>query len=733
MLILASAIALGLAPAASAQTTRLGADNPAFTLCRNNSMLDFFIADLPRDVERAGAATDLDADAISVSQRTRYLLEGDVVLRRADQRLAAQRMTYNSADGQFAAEGEVQYQDRSMLLGADRARGDQQTERTELDQVRYQLIGARGNGQAATAIQRGDARSDLTEVTFSTCDPGQRDWEIRAATMRLDHDTGEGRATDLRLRFKDVTLLRLPFASFPIDDRRRSGFLVPSFGGSNNGGFDFSIPYYLNLAPNFDATLIPRMITDRGFMLGAESRYLLPAHRGQWNVDWMPNDRTVGRSRYLWRGQQSSSLAPWLSFRADISGVSDPRYFEDLGDSLTAAATPFLYSAVYFDARGDNWFASLGGDDVEVTDPRLPRQIAPYRRLPRLVGGFDQALVGPLRFGFAGEWVDFDRPDSITGERLDLMPSLSAPIERAGWFVRPEIAWRNTRYELSNTDGPQRPSRSLPIASLDAGLIFERPLRLFERSLRQTLEPRVYYLRTPFRDQDALPIFDTQELSFSFAQLFRPTRFSGADRQNDANQATLALTTRLLDDASGGEVLRASIGQISYFEPQRVQLPGVPASDFSRSAWAGELALAVDRRWRLVLAQQYDPNIKQTLFSTVGVRGLFDGGGVVNVDYRFRRGRFEQIDTTAAWPVSENLRLVGRYNHSLDAGRTLEAFAGLEYRQCCYAVRALVRHYVRNTEGDTANAIFIELELNGLGALGRGTGDFLRQSIVGYR
>lgn len=710
-------------------------DAPTFALCRRNALLDFFVADLPpvTEAERATAITDIDADRVAITGESAYTLEGDVVARRADQRIAADRIDYDASSTDYTAKGNVRYQDPTLLLGADRASGNHQTEVTTLDNVRYQLLAERGNGVAATATVTGEDRTDLEAVSFSTCDPDLRDWEITARTMALDHATGEGRARGARLRFKGVTLLALPFASFPIDDRRRSGFLTPAISASNNGGVDFSVPYYLNLAPNYDATLVPRIVSDRGAMLGGEFRYLTPNHRGRLDANWMPDDREADRSRYLFRVEQASTLAPWLSFNADLSRISDPRYFEDFGDSLSVAATAFLYSSAYFNARGGNWWASFGGDDIEVTDPLLPRQFAPYRRLPRLVAGFDDALAGPVRARVDAEWVRFDRADSVTGRRADLWPSLAAPIERAGWFVRPELMYRHTAYRLDGNAPDRSLSRSLPIASLDSGLLFERPLGWFGESLRQTLEPRAFYLYAPFRDQTDFPVFDTAENTFSFAQLFRPTRFSGADRQNDANQLTLALTSRVLDDASGEERLRASIGQIRYFTEQRVQLPFVPASDFGRSAWAAELAFNLPQRWRVAIAQQYDPNFSRTTLSALTLQRRFAGDGVINFDYRYRRAQLEQVDFSTSYPVSERVRAVARWNWSLRDRRTLEAFAGLEYQSCCWALRGVMRHYVRNVQGDTANALFLELELKGLGSLGQSADDFLTQSIVGYR
>jgi LPS-assembly protein len=746
--------ASGLAHAAPAPGRE---DGPDYGLCRTDATLDGYRADMPREGDRETATTELDAQSLVAVKAGEYTLEGDAEARRADQRLAAQRIDYRSEAQTARAEGDVRYQDRSLFVAAERADADLAADRTTLTGTRYQLLGARpdgtparGNGAAAEArVEGGEGKqvTHLKDVTFSTCDPGDRDWEIVAREMTLDQDAGEGTARGMRLRFKDVTLLALPWASFPIDDRRRSGFLVPSVGGGDSGGIDLMLPYYLNLAPDYDATLSPRIVGRRGFMAGAEFRWLGPTQRGIVSGSFLPDDRLAERNRFAWNVDHVASFGPNFYSVVDLNKVSDDRYFEDFGDSLASSATSLLPSSAYIHGRGATWNLAFGGDDIEVTDPRVGAASEPYRRLPRLAGEIDQPLGELLRVGLRGEAVSFDKDSyreplagggsttvtPVTGERYDLMPWIALPLERAWGYVRPEIAWRSTRYTLDDAVGDDSPSRSLPVASLDAGLFFDRPTRLFGTSLRQTLEPRIYLLHVPYRDQDDLPLFDTQQLTFSFAQLFRSNRFTGADRQMDADQATLALTTRLIDDAAGNEWLRLSLGQVRYFGDQRVQLPGVPSTDDDGSDYAAELDFGPSERWRFVFSQLYDPNRERTDLSAVRVQHRFGERGVVNLGYRFRRDLLEQVDASTAFPIDERLRLVARWNYSLRDERTLEGVAGIEYGDCCWALRVLGRHYVRNVQGDTANALFVELELKGLGSLGRRSEDFLRRAILGYR
>jgi LPS-assembly protein len=711
-------------------------DTGDWSLCRANALLEFYVPDLATDVDPETVPTDFEADQVLVEgpeEARKYTLSGDAVVTNAGQRIAADVLRYDLGTGVAEAEGNVRYQDSAMLVGADKASGQVEKKTATLDNVRYQLIEARGNG-TATKAQRLDAdHTALDEVTFSTCDPGDRDWEIVAREMQLDHAEGKGTARGAKLRFKDVTLLALPYATFPIDDRRRSGFLVPSIGGSNDDGFDFAVPYYLNLAPNYDATLVPRIITDRGFMAGGEFRYLTRTQRGELAGTFLADDDRADRDRWSYRFDHVGVFNRYFHGVADINKVSDPRYFEDFGDGLTAAATSLLPSSAYLFGRGAWWTMAFGGDDYDVTDPELAPSDEPYRRLPRLALDAEYPVVDWFRVGLRSELVKFSKDDALEGERYDNTPYVAFPFERAAGYVRPEFGYRYTSYEL---DRPlnDSPSRSTSIASVDAGLFFDRDASWFGAPARQTLEPRLYYLHVPFEDQDDLPLFDTQELTFSFAQLFRPNRFTGADRQMDADQLSLALTTRLIDDAEGRERIRASVGQIRYFDDQEVQLPGAPPTDYSGSDYAAEVAFAAGRNTDVAWSQLYDPNDDHTDLSAIRLQHRFaDKRGVVNATYRYRRGEFEQVDLSSAFPVTDNVRLVGRWLWDLNDERTLEAFAGVEYDTCCYLFRILGRHYVRNVEGEKANAIYLELELKGLGSLGRRSEEFLRQAIGGYR
>lgn len=703
-----------------------------WSLCPRNDMLDFYVADLPKTGERTLADTEIKGRQTQSSDGDRYVLEGDASIQQLDQLIRADRFTYARTSTAWTAQGNIRYQDRDMLLAASDASGTTEPNQATINQARYQLLSSRGNGRAATIVLADSDHAKLDQATFSTCPLDSPSWEFRAADIDLDQADGVGRAHDVTFRVGNVPVFWLPYATFPLDDRRKSGFLYPALGYDKQRGFDISTPYYLNLAPNYDATLTPRLMTQRGLMLSGQFRYLTESSRGTVEAEWLPNDRDTNRSRSLLHWDNSTRFNANWGATVDLNHVSDDRYFEDFGRSLSIAATTLLPSSAYFRGQGNGWKASIGGDEYQITDPTLSSSAEPYRRLPRATFDADHTLLGNLDAGIRSEYVSFSKDNAVDARRLDLYPYLAYPMETAAWFVRPELGFRYTSYQIDR-DTEKSPHRGTPIASVDAGLHFERALDFGGHGYTQSLEPRVYYLRVPYRDQDNLPLFDTQEVPFSFGQLFRSNRFVGADRQMDANNLTVAVTSRLIEDSTGQERASLSLGQIRYFDDQRVQLPGRTETDFSGSTYVGELDLRLNDRWRATFSNQWNPNSDQTDLSAVGIQNRFGKEGVFNVSYRFRRDLLEQADASVLIPLNPSWRLVGRWNYSIFDRQTLEAFAGIEHESCCISWRLLARRYVHNVERDMSNALYFEVEFKGVGSLGQKTGDFLRRAILGYQ
>lgn len=741
----------------------------SFALCRPNALLEFYDPTLPRDAAlRETSDTVVDAAHVDSSNQAVYRLSGDVRIERADQLLRGDRIDYNDTTTDYDAQGNVRYQEAGELLSADRLRGNTQANRGVAENVRYQLLQSRGNGTAARGELLDAQHSRYSLVTYSTCDVGHHLWEVRAKTLKMDKATGVGTAHGATMRFADVPFLYLPYFTFPLDNRRKSGFLYPTFGSSNRSGTMFAIPYYLNLAPNYDATLEPRIYTQRGALLAGEFRYLVPGTRGQLNVEYLPNDHgensspaepTKGTDRWLLKyGNSTRLVGPW-SFSTSINRASDRSYLRDFGNDLYTTSVGTLSSSGAIQGHGDWWNASFGATSYQNVDPYLPDSVVQYKRWPSASLGLDIPINRWLEFGADTQATAFRKDNVIEGDRLDLYPYLAADFRGAAWFVRPKLAYRYTAYQLDSNyqnygyrgrlTGTQvspfddrTPSRALPIASLDTGLIFERTTSLFGTAYTQTLEPRLYYLYVPYRIQDDLPLFDSRRMSFDYWQLFSPNQFSGADRQMNANNLTAALTTRLLDD-DGVERLSASLGQIHYFTPQRVQLPVsqttvAAPTDWTRSDYVAQLGVQLNDRWRLNSAYQWSPNTRQTSLGTLELQRRIGVDGIFNFSYRFRRNLVEQYDASAIYPISERWHLLGRWVYSVRDKRTVEALAGVEYDSCCVAVRVVGRHYVVTSgpisqRGQSNNALMFELVFKGLGAFNGQTEDVLRRGILGYQ
>lgn len=771
----------------------------AFALCKRNDLLDFFTPGLPTTGDRSKAQSDLSARKISSTGENHYRLEGDVRLQRLDELLQSDTLNYATDTTDYDAQGNVRMQDRSMLMSANRARGNAQSNAMYLDNVRYQLLTSRGNGAASTANMSDADHGKLSQGTFSTCDPDDRRWYLRSDRMELDQTVNRGYAHDVTLYYDDVPFFWFPYLRFPLNNQRESGFLFPQIGYTDRRGLVLGAPYYLNLAPNYDATIDPRYSTRRGAMLDGQFRYLDKSDKAQIDFTYIPHDDEVddeiARYTAAVESGQTKLAAPldipqqrWAVRLRDVSvfsdnwgavvninRVSDAQYFQDYGDNLTITATALLGSSAYLNGRGTWWNAKVGADSSQLTQLSLSQAVQPYQRLPRATFQGEHSLVGDLDWGVNAEYVNFNkgsyevlskapdtfrRVDPLNAQRVDLYPYLAYPVETAGYFIRPELGVRYTAYDLRDLNSylatnpgatvftNQSPSRTVPIFNLDAGLIFERDASYFGHAFTQTLEPRLYYLRVPYRDQSNLPIFDTQLPSFDFPSLFRSNSFVGADRQSNANDLTLALTSRLIEPDTGNELLSASIGQIRYFDPQRVQLPGRPEVDFSGSDYVLSLDLRLNDRWELRWDQQYNPNSKildprtrtlvenfhRTDLSAVSVEHRFGSDGAINFAYRFRRGLLEQVDTTALIPLNERWSLVGRYYYSLMDKRLLEAFAGFEYDSCCVAVRLLARRYINSISQVKADTgVYVEVEFKGLGSTGTRTENFLRRAILGYQ
>jgi LPS-assembly protein len=700
--------------------------------------------DVPSREEAARLPVIVDADSMVAASANEVVeFAGNVNVTHGDLSLRADQLKLNRMTREVDASGGVTAIRPDLRIGGSAAQYQLDSRTGRLEGVEYRVPAIRARGTAQTAELLAGGKSRYEDISYTTCRPGNSDWLLTASSLELDHDAGIGTADKAKLSFLGVPILYVPTMTYPIDDRRRSGFLLPSVGYSDSNGFDLSVPYYFNLAENYDFTFAPRILTKRGLLLGGELRYLTETSQGELAVELLPNDSEFDGSEQI-RG--AISLLHHTQFSDRSSGnvrfgqVSDREYLSDLGNNLAATSKTHIEQTGELRYRAETWSLLGRVQQHQTIDEAIARNDRPYARLPQVrLDLYDDRGLGGTAYHLQAEYVNFHRDnDSVRGHRMDLFPAISLPLRNSWGFLIPKAGARYTAYDLTDQAAGQdsSPSTASAMFSLDSGLLFERTADYFGSSSVHTLEPRIYYLHVPSNDQSDQPIFDTAEQDFSFDRLFRENRFSGADRFGDANQLTLALTSRYLSLHSGEELLRASVGQIVYFDDREVTLPGQPTETESSSPVVAELSGRIGPGWRATAGIEWDPhaggdgNIDQAL-AQVSYRG--PEGRAFNASYRMRDNEIEQTDIAGVWPVNDTLSVIGRYNHSLRDDRLLEAVAGFEYRSCCWRFRSLLHSYANGTDDDQNVGVLFQLELNGLGRLGDNIESVLERSIYAYR
>lgn len=695
---------------------------------------------------RLDANVNIQSDYAEVLNKSDSHFSGNVLVKRADQSIAAEHVIFNNNDKTASATAGVFYQEAGLALHSDQAtiQLGKDTGQFKNNQFILEAIHARGTTHVTKLLNRNITQS--TNITYTTCAPSVNDWELQARTLELNKETGRGTGRDVWVEIFDIPLLYTPYISFPIDDRRQSGILTPTIGTSDTTGFDLSIPYYWNIAPNYDATITPRIMSDRGLMLGSEFRYLTESGEGQIAAEIL-NDTETNDFRGQFSIQDKTKLSSRLTSDVDLNYISDKDYFEDFGASLSTASDRYLKSQATLNYRADNWSLLTHIDNYDPIDDSISSSSKPHRRLPQVLFTLRETEAFDIaKINLHNEFVYFKHSNNVSAKRLDLHPSISAPFRTPGSFITPRLSLRHTQYRLSDqaSDVSSRQSRTLPILSIDSGLFFERDLA-FAGGLIQTLEPRAYYLYVPHKNQDDIPLLDTSEYSFSFNQLFRENRFSGADRVADANQLTLAVTTRVLESETASELLRASVGMVVYFDDLDVGLTS-NSTPITRntSDLVSELSAKVFDHWTVRSALQYDPHAGRTEKATLGFHYRDSANRLFNATYRSRyagtvdssgnSNDIEQTDLSFKWPISKEWSTVGRWNYSEEQNLSLDTFIGLEKDTCCWRLRVIARRYVNDAfDEEPKEGIFFQFELKGLTGFGEKLDSFLEEGILGYQ
>ncbi len=687
------------------------------------------------------------------------VLRGNAEIRRHGLRLRADQMRYWQDLGEVEASGNVE-----VWVGGDRLRGPRMRMRINdqigvLQQPEFSLGARPSRLQTGTSVEmRGDAkvlRSDgeeryrLENARFTTCKPGVDDWYLSAANMDLDFNEDLGVARGARLTFKGVSTPMLPWIDFPLSGARKSGFLPPTIGAQGKVGAEVLVPYYWNIAPNADATLTPRYMSQRGLQMLSEARYLDRFNSSTVRYEYLPNDQILGVPRSAYSIANTLNIPGVGVGLLNLSRVSDDAYFRELSGRMTLATQVYLPREGSFQYAPSPWWSWTTRVQRFQTlqDPNNP-VTPPYERVPQLllsgqrydVGGFD--LVG------SGEFVSFEHPTLPTGQRLVGYPSISYPILASGGYLRPKVGVHMTRYGVTRTQANEAElTRTVPIYSVDSGLTFERPTKIRDTDGVLTLEPRVYYLRVPYRKQDNLPVFDTGVADFNYAQIFSENHYVGADRISDANQLTVAVTSKLIRTDTGQETFRALVAQRTYFEPQRVSIANtIPLRTERYSSYLLGLAGQVLPRTTIEGTAQLDSQRFNPERFNIGARYQPARDQLLNLSYRYTNAALNvnplpgstgqgtpirQIDASAYWPITRGISSIGRYNYSIANRVPIETLAGVEYNAGCWIVRGVMQRFITST-GEQNRLFFIQLELDGLSRVGSNPLEVLRRSVPGY-
>lgn len=643
-----------------------------------------------------------------------------VELRRADQILTTELLRYDPEREIVTMPGPMVYKDSVVHIAGTSAQYNFIDESGRFTDVDYGLTGSSAKGSASEILLDSGNHSLLRELQFTTCPDENPEWLLTAYELELNFEEGMGKARKAKLEFFDIPIIYLPYMTFPIDDRRKSGFLYPYISTANDNGFEVSTPYYWNIAPNQDATITPRYFTNRGAMITGEYRFITRRTGGSVNFDWLPSDKKTRDLRYHYRVSHNARFSRRWRSALLVDRVSDDEYFQDFANSLASASRQYLRSKAGIYGGGHYWAFSVIADDFQVVDDAVKPYNEPYRRLPRIAFDINRPLgLQGLRLQMDAELVYFDREVGATGSRFDIFPRIEWNIGTDWGYMRPSAGYRYTSYELDwhGEPGDTSPSRGTEIISFDTGMFFERDNG---KGKVQTLEPRLFYLYVPYRDQQGFPDFDTAPFTFGFSQLFHFNRFTGADLQSDANQLTLALTTRSINQVAGRELWSLSFGQIAYFQPQKVMptLFGETLDD-SASPFIAEFVLHPTRGLSSRINAQWDWQNSEIDVATFGVTHTAASGRRLGAEYRFRRDSLDQFDIRYYQPINEKWLVLGRVNWSIQDSDLLSAELGFEYESCCWALRTVAKRFLRNREGDYRDAIYVQLILKGLGKIGR--------------
>jgi LPS-assembly protein len=718
--------------------------------------------------QRSGAALFLQGDHVQGRPGLETLVEGNAVLRKAGTVISADKLEYDQATDQAKATGNVRINREGNVYSGPKLELKVEAFEGYFEEPTYEFLQNDAHGQASRADFVDESHSVVHNATYTTCrrQPGPSwmpDWILRATSISFDNDKDIGIAQGAVLSFKDVPLLPIPAISFPLSDRRKSGFLPPTLGVDSLGGSEVVVPYYWNIAPNRDATITPTLMTARGVDYGGEFRYLESTYSGTVRANYMPVDKLRDLNRWgasvVHNGTVKTDLAGIgnVNVAVNLNRVSDDDYWRDFtrsGGTLTQRLLPSDINTTWAQGRYSGGLRVMKWQTLQ--DPTAPI-VPPYDRVPQLAARYGQSDVRGFDWSVEGDFTQFDADRQKTlqpnAQRGYSLLQLSRPWLLPGGFFTPKLQLHTAGYQFDAplANASRSAASTVPTFSLDSGLVFEREANVWGRDIVQTLEPRAFYVYTPYRDQSVLPNYDTAANDFNFASIFSENTFVGHDKIADNNLLTLGLTSRFIDPESGAQFARFGVAQLLRLENQQVTL--TPTSKPSSAGFSDVLlgaAVNVNDRWALDSTVQYNAKTEQSVRSTVGARYSPSPYRVLNTAYRFQRDLSEQVDVGWQWPLNDlwgdkgkdlgagrgqgpgRYYSVGRLSYSLNERRLVDTIMGVEYDGGCWISRVVLQR-TQTSVSTSVQSLMFQLEFVGFTRLGISPQRTLTNNISRYQ
>lgn len=687
---------------------------------------------IPQDL-----STYVTADKLTNNSAEETLLEGAVILRRNDLTITSDKLQYSPFTDRAIATGNVVVRQPDLTMTGPEGSVKVGGGAGRMLKPSYELHTTRGKGKAESLTFDGVDTLTLEKPNYTVCpvpspDMAETaDWYLQADRLELDKSTQVGRATNAKVVFKDVTILKAPSLSFPTADERKSGFLPPTFGSTSRSGLEFTVPYYWNIAPNRDLTLSPKIISQRGIQLGSHARYLGESNEGSLKLDYLANDQKTDTNRYALSFQHLYSQNR-LTAGVNVNKVSDDNYFVDFSRTQAIASRRVLLREGFANYQGDGWRVNsrvVRHQTLQLINDPIVR---PYDRLPEVNAYLDPQRLGSVYFSMQGQYTDFANPMMVEGSRNVAKARLELPIMRESYSLTSALSVNSISYALRNTLPGQvkDPTVTVPTFSVDGSVYFDRKTSFAGRSVNQTLEPRLFYVYTPFKEQNDQPIFDTSLRAENFSRIFSENRYAGNDRIGDANQVTAGVTSRYIDERSGEELLRLDFGQRYFVTAPRIAI----ANEFAvnnTSDYFASMRGRLRKDITLDYEGQYNAGSLRNERGNVTLGYAPSFGKRLNVGYRYTRNAIDQFDVSGQWPISAKWSGVGRLNYSMLESRAIETLGGLEYNDGCWVVRFVGQRFATSPLL-TNTSFFVQLELTGLGRLGSNPLDLLSRRVPGY-